>query len=105
MIENPHAHFITQRSRQLDSLSVVPDAKRAEHFLLRHLEPAVRSARLGSRLKIADDDTRLVDDAKKRLVALRDTLDDLESRGNIATRSSPVAFRGGGRVASAILGR
>ncbi len=106
MIENPHAHFITQRSRQLDSLSVVPDAKRAEHFLLRHLEPAVRSARLGSRLKIADDDTRrLVDDARKRLVALRDTLDDLESRGNIATRSSPVAFRGGGRVASAILGR
>jgi hypothetical protein len=88
MTENPHAHFIAQRNRQLGSLSVVPDARRAEHFLLNQLEPAVRSARLGAKLKITDDDIRrLVDDPRKRLVALRDTLDDLESRGGIATRS------------------
>jgi hypothetical protein len=106
MIENPHAHFITQRNRQLENLSVVPVARRAEHFLLQQLEPAVRSARLGAKLKIDDDDTRrLVDDARKRLVALRDTLDDLESRGGIATRSPPVAFRGGGGAVSAVLGR
>jgi hypothetical protein len=106
MTESPHAHFITQRNRQLESLSVVPEPRRAEHFLLHQLEPAVRSARLGAKLKITDDDTRrLVDDARKRLVALRDTLDDLESRGGIATRSSFVAFRGGGGALSAILGR
>jgi hypothetical protein len=106
MIENPHAHFITQRNRQLENLSVVPVARRAEHFLLQQLEPAVRSARLGAKLKIADDDTRrLVDDARKNLVALRDTLDDLESRGGIATRSLSVAFRGGGGAVSAVLGR
>jgi hypothetical protein len=106
MTENPHAHFITQRNRQLESLSVIPDPRRAEHFLLQQLEPAVRSARLGAKLKIADDDTRrLVDDARKRLTALRDTLDDLESGGGIATRSPPVAFRGGGGAVSAMLGR
>src|SRR5207249_1948839 len=94
---NPHAHFLTQRNRQLENLSVVSATRRAEHFLLQQLEPAVRSARLGAKLKIADDDTkRLVDDARKRLVALRDALDDLESRGGITTRSAAVAFRGGG---------
>lgn len=73
---------------------------------MRHLEPAVRSARLGARLKILDDDTRqLVDDARKRLVLLRDALDDLESQGGIATRSLPVPFRGGGGAIAAILGR
>jgi hypothetical protein len=106
MTENPHAHFITQRNRQLESLSVILDQRRAEHFLFQQLEPAVRSARLGAKLKISDDDTRrLVDDARQRLVALRDTVDDLESRGGIATRSSPVAFRGGGGAVSAVLGR
>jgi hypothetical protein len=106
MIENPHAHFITQRSPQLGDLSVVPEARRAEHFLLRHLEPAVRSARLGVRLKIADDDARrFVDDAKKRLVRLRDALDDLDSQGGIASRSPAVSFRGGGGAVAAVLGR
>ena len=106
MTENPHAHFITQRSRQLDNPSVAPDARRAEKFLLQQLEPAVRSASLGTRLKIAGDDIRrLVDDARKRLVSLRDALDDLESQGGIATRSSPVSFRGGGGSISAVLGR
>jgi hypothetical protein len=106
MTENPHAHFITQRSRQLENLSMAPDARRAEHFLLQQLEPAVRSARLGARLKIADDDTRrLVDDARKRLVLLRDALEDLDSRGGIATRSPAVVFRGGGGAVAAMLGR
>ena len=93
-------------SRQLDNLSVVPDARRAEHFLLQQLEPAVRSARLGARLKIAGDDTRrLVDDARKLLVSLRDALDDLDSRGGIAARSPAVAFRGGDKAVAAMLGR
>lgn len=106
MKENPHAHFITQRSRQLEGLSVLPDARRAEHFLLQQLEPAVRSARLGARLKIADDDTRrLVDDARKRLVLLRDALDDLDLQGGISTRSPTIAFRGGGGAVAAVLGR
>jgi len=106
MFENPDAHFMTQRSGQLDRLSAVPEVRRAEHFLLQEVEPAVCSARLGAKLKIVDDDTRrLVDDARKRLVLFRDALDDLESQGGIPTRSSAVVFRGGGGAAAAILGR
>jgi hypothetical protein len=106
MFENPDAHFMTQRSGQLDRLSAVPEVRRAEHFLLQEVEPAVRSARLGAKLKIVDDDTRrLVDDARKRLVLFRDALDDLESQGGIPTRSSAVVFRGGDGAAAAILGR
>jgi hypothetical protein len=106
MMENPHAHFITQRSRQLEKLSVIPAARRAEYFLLQQLEPAVRSARLGAKLKISEDDIRrLVDDARKRLVGLRDALDDLESRDGTTTRSPAVTFRGGGGAAAAVLGR
>jgi hypothetical protein len=95
-----------QRSRQLESLSVVPEARRTEHFLLQQLEPAVRSARLGARLRIADDDARrLVDDARKRLVLLRDALDDLDSQGGITTPSLATVFRGGGGGVAAMLGR
>jgi hypothetical protein len=85
---------------------VAPDVRRVEHFLPGNLELAVRSARLGVRLKIADDDTRrFVDDARKRLVRLRDALDDLDSQGGIATRSPAVSFRGGGGAVAAVLGR
>jgi hypothetical protein len=49
MIESGHVHFLPQRHRQLDELSSVPEARRAEHFLLRHLDPAIRSARYAAR--------------------------------------------------------
>jgi hypothetical protein len=95
MIENPHVHFITQRSRQLADLSNVPELRRAEHLLLRHLDPAVRAARLASRLH--PDDEALVKAmlaSKKRLVNLRDTLGDLHATDSTATRSSVPTFRG-----------
>jgi hypothetical protein len=46
-----------------------------------------------------------IDDARKRLVRLRDALDDLDSQGGIATRSPAVSFRGGGGAVAAVLGR
>jgi len=95
MIENPHVHFITRRSRQLVDLSNVPELRRAEHLLLRHLDPAVRAARLASRLH--PDDQALVKAmlaSKKRLVNLRDTLGDLHATDSSATRSLVPKFRG-----------
>jgi hypothetical protein len=106
MIENAHIHFITQRSRQLDDLSSVPELRRAEHFLLRHVDPAVRSARLGDRLKIEDEKVaKIMTDAKSRLVRLRDALADLQAKEGTASRSRSPAFRGGARSISAVLGR
>jgi hypothetical protein len=106
MIESGHAHFLTQRHRQLDDLSGVPEARRAEHFLLRHLDPAIRSARHASRLKIADEQVMAaVGEAKMRLVRLRDALADLHETGETETRSRAVSFRGGTKAVSAVLGR
>jgi hypothetical protein len=107
MIENSHAHFITQRFRQIDSLSGIPEAQRASHFLRQHLDPAVRSARYASRLRIVDENTKkLVDEAKARLIRVRDALDDLHARERTPSYSQPVAFRGGGGTSiSAVLGR
>jgi hypothetical protein len=106
MIENAHIHFITQRSRQLDDLSSVPELRREEHFLLRHVDPAVRSARLGDRLKIEDEKVaKLMTDVKSRLVRLRDALADLQAKEGAATRSRSPAFRGGARSISAVWGQ
>src|SRR5258708_28395680 len=95
MIENPHIHFITQRSQQLADLSSVPELRRAEHLLLRHLDTAVRAARLGSRLH--PDDPALVKamlGSKKRLVNLRGALGDFHATDSSPSRSSAPTIRG-----------
>jgi hypothetical protein len=56
--QRAHTHFIIQRSRQFASLSGTPEARRAGHLLIHHLDPAIRTARLASRLKIHDDKTK-----------------------------------------------
>lgn len=95
MIENPFRHFVIQRSRQIKDLSEVPEVRRAEHFLLHHLDPAVRSARLASRLRFGDDDiAKLINETRKRLINLRDPLGDLHSSSASATRSATPRFRG-----------
>ena len=98
MIENSCAHFITQRFRQISDLSAVPEARRAEQFLLRHIDPAVRSTRIGAHLKIADEKVEtIMKDAKLRLERLRDALADLHAVDNAPSRSRPPEFRGGVR--------
>lgn len=104
MIESAHAHFITQRHRQIDDLSSVPEARRAEHFLLRHLDPGVRSARHATRLKIEDEKVQTaVAEAKIRMVRLRDALADLQVQAPEETRSRSPQFRGGSKAVSAVL--
>jgi hypothetical protein len=106
MIESGHAHFVTQRHRQLDDLSAVPEDRRAGHFLLRHLDPAIRTARHAVKLKIADEKVQAaVEQAKVRMVRLRDALGDLDATGVHETRSLATNFRGGAKATSAVLGR
>jgi hypothetical protein len=105
MLENPHRHFDIQRSKQIKNLSEVPEARRAEHFLLHHLDPAVRSARLASRLKFGDDDiAKLIGETKKRLTNLRDPLGDLHSSSTSETRSAAPRFRGEGQNSQSAVG-
>ncbi|MDA1089827.1 MAG: hypothetical protein O3A85_05895 [Proteobacteria bacterium] len=106
MIENAHAHFLTQRRRQIDDLSSVPESRRAEHFLLRQVAPTVRSARHGVRLKIADEKVvKAISDGKTRLVRFQDALADLHEGDDAGTvtRSQTPAFRGSGRPVNSVL--
>jgi hypothetical protein len=106
MIESGYAHFLAQRHWQLDDLSSVPEVRRAEHFLLRHLDPAIRSARYAARLKISDEKVlEAVVRAKVRLVRLRDAPADLHETSAGETRSRAVSFRGGAKLVSAVLGQ
>ncbi|MGH7097560.1 MAG: hypothetical protein ACREE4_07855 [Stellaceae bacterium] len=105
MLENPYEHFVIQRGRQIENLSNVEETRRIEHFLLSHVDPAVRSARHGVKLKIPDERVRkLVSDSRGRLIRLRDALADLHSFTKPASRSPSLAFRGGGGAISAALG-
>lgn len=105
MIENPHRHFIIQRSQQIKALSEIPEARRAEYFLLHDMDRSVRSARLASRLKFDDANlTRLILETKKRLINLRDPLGDLLSESSSATRSSTPTFRGRDQVVRSSVG-
>lgn len=104
MIENAHVHFITQRRRQIDDLSSVPESRRAAHFLLRQVSPAVRSARHGVRLKISDEKVaKAVSDAKARLIRLSDALVDLHESEGVVSRSQTPTFRGSRRPVNAVL--
>jgi hypothetical protein len=106
MIDNHHSHFLFQRSSQLESLSVVAESQRAGHFLIRQLDPAVRSARRATRLRISDENVRTaIDQVRRRLVRMYDALSELDARGDPTTRCRPVQFRGGGGLVSAVLGR
>jgi hypothetical protein len=106
MFENAHAHFIMQRHRQIDDLSNTPELRRTEHFLLHQLDPAIRSARYGAKLKIEDEKVaEVVNKAKVRLIRLRDALADLDSKAEADTRSPAPVFRGGSKGMSAVLGR
>lgn len=63
-------------------------------------------ALIGARLKIADEQVMAaVNEAKVRLVRLRDALADLHETASSDTRSRAVSFRGGTKAVSAVLGR
>ena len=105
-IEHSDAHMLTWRNRQLADLSRVPEQRRAEHLLLRHIDPAVRSARQITQLKIADDKVaKVIEGAKKRLIRVRDAPSDLQARDCTPTRSKPLTFRGGSSSINAVMGR
>ena len=109
MVENSHAHFLIQRHRQIEALGRVPEDRRAEHFLLHSMDPALRSTRQAAKLKFADETVqKAVAEAKARLGRLRDALGALhQADAGAASRSRAPAFRGvpskTGRVA-AIMG-
>lgn len=95
MIDNPKGHFITQRIRQIEDLSRVPEARREEHFLLRHLAPALRTVRALSKTRFENQSISfLLQKERKRLSSMIDVFGALLSETESDTRSSTPVFRG-----------
>ena len=93
MLNDPKAHFLTQRRKQLLDLQRMPDLRRTSRFLDNHLASADRTARQVAKLKIPDDRIqKLLRRATLRLDRLRGVLEDLDGTlGGSATRSLPLA--------------
>ena len=106
MIDNPKGHFLHQRSGQIHDLSRVPETRREEHFLVRHIGPALSTARSLSRLKY--EDSRVLEMIRaegKRLDLMNDVLRDLMIDSADASRSQSPIFRGGSGNITVLGGR
>lgn len=76
-LRNPAGHYLYQRSRQIQALSVIPELLRPKHFLERQIDAAERTARSASRLDVGDDLKKLTRSNLQRLSRLREVLEDL----------------------------
>ena len=95
MIDNHNGHFLKSRAAQIEQISRVPDDRREEDFLLRHIGPALRTARALAGLDYGDEKTRkTILDEKKRLTLMNDVLADLLENSGNRTRSEVPLFRG-----------
>ena len=105
MIDNRNGHFLKSRGAQIEKISRIPDDRREEDFLLRHIGPALRTARALSRLDFSDEKTKkTILDEKKRLTLMNDVLADMLVDAQNRTRSETPLFRGNSNTL-AILGR
>ncbi len=106
MLENGHSHFITQRDRQLRTLSTSSEGLRSEMFILRMLDPAIRAARIGDKMKFSDEAiAEVVNKAKTRLIRFRDVMADLNEKSSSVSRTRVPPFRGGTRVLGTAVGQ
>ena len=90
---------------QIEQISRVPDDRREADFLLKHIAPALRTARALARLDYTDEKTlKTIQDEKKRLTLMNDVLADMLVDSGNRTRSEAPLFRGNTN-SLAILGR
>lgn len=95
MIDNRNGHFLKSRHAQIDQMSRVPDDRREADFLLKHISPALRTARALARLDYGDEKTtKTILDEKKRLTLMNDVLADMLVDSGNRTRSEAPLFRG-----------
>jgi hypothetical protein len=95
MIDNRNGHFLKSRAAQIEQISRVPDDRREQDFLVRHIGPALRTARALARLEFGDEKTKkTILDEKKRLTLMNDVLADMIVDAENRTRSEAPLFRG-----------
>lgn len=75
MLSNPEAHFMRQRTRQVNKLSNTPESLRSETFVTRHVEQARRRADRAMKLKKADDNSKkMISKSQRSLTRLENVL-------------------------------
>jgi hypothetical protein len=79
-LKNPKAHFLFQRAAQFETLSRVPESRRAQDFLDRELAAAERTARSAAKLNLSDPKlSALLIKNAERLDKMVDVLGDLKT--------------------------
>jgi hypothetical protein len=77
-LNDPQAHYLHQRTKQLARISCIPEARRAQDFLDHELANAARTARQAAKLKVSDSSlTEMLGRTSERLDRMRPVLEDL----------------------------
>lgn len=104
-LNNPKAHYLRQRFKQMAAISSVPESRRASHFLEKALIPAERTARQAVKLKVTDKGLReVLARSSERLEKMHAILDSLKVTMADAPRSLTPKRRQG-RSSAAISGK
>jgi len=99
---DPKGHYLIQRSKQMQALSSIPDARRIEHFLDQDLANANRTARKAARIRTNDEALReVLVRSSERLERISAVLAELQNTVGDGPRSfSPQRRSASGRGAA-----
>jgi hypothetical protein len=86
---DPKGHYLFQRSKQIRTLSSVPDSRRISHFLDQDLADANRTARKAARIRTSDDSLReMLLRSSERLERIPAVLEELQRTVSDGPRSA-----------------
>ena len=97
MLSNPEAHFMVQKGRQVQDLSMTPESQRTDRFLTGYLEPSGQAADRATRLKNGDKAVKAkIANASKRLERTEEALASLCERIGRVEFANETPVRNGG---------
>lgn len=96
-LKDPKGHYLHQRTKPLERLSRVPEARRVDDFLKRDLDPAARTAETAAKLALADAGMmEMLQRTSERLARLGPVLRDLHATVGDSPHAHAPARRGHG---------
>jgi hypothetical protein len=96
-LKDPKGHYLHQRTKPLERLLRVPEARRVDDFLKRDLDPAARIAETAAKLALADaETTEMLQRARERLARLGPVLRDLDATVGDGPHARAPVRRGNG---------
>ena len=96
-LKDPKGHYLSQRTKPLERLSRVPEARRVDDFLKHDLDSAARIAEAAAKLALADaGTTEMLQRTNERLARLGPVLRDLHATVGDGPHAHAPARRGNG---------